>query len=100
MTNVERSSNSRTLGMVRVGWALVLLLICLSAIFPTSVGAFSTPSAILLAMVLLAVAERRKLAAHLKPGEKVTMPKSQKIVLAIFVGLLIALMFIGGLTRQ
>jgi hypothetical protein len=72
----------------------------MSGIVPASIGMFFTPFAILLAMSLLAVAERKRRAARLKPGEKITMPKIQKIFLALFVALALILVFIGGLTKQ
>lgn len=88
--------------MTKVAWLLVatLLLGSASGIVPATIGWIGTPFAILLAIFLLAIAERRRLKACLSPGEKVTMPKSQKIVLAIFGALVLALVFIGSLTKQ
>jgi membrane protein insertase Oxa1/YidC/SpoIIIJ len=88
--------------MTKAAWLLVLTLFLVSAfgIVPASFGMFFTPLAIILAMFLLAVAERKRLAARLNPGEKAKMPKMQKIFLAIFVVLALALVFIGGLTTQ
>lgn len=67
---------------------------------PVSVGYIGTPFAILLAMFLLAIAERKRLAARLRPGEKARMPKWQKIALAIYLILAVAFVFIGYLTTQ
>lgn len=88
--------------MTKAAWLLVLTLFVVSAsgIVSASIGMFFTPFAILLAMSLLAIAHRKRPAAGLKPGEKITMPKIQKIFLAIFVVLAVGLVFIGGLTRQ
>ena len=88
--------------MTKAAWLLVLTLFVVSAsgIVPASIGMFFTPFAILLAMSLLAVTERKRIAAQLKRGEKITMPKIQKIFLAIFVALALVLIFIGSLTKQ
>jgi putative copper export protein len=88
--------------MTKAAWLLVLTLFLVSAsgIVPASIGMFFTSFAILLAMSLLAVAQRKRLVAGLKQGEKITMPIIQKIFLVIFVVLAIVLIFIGGLTKQ
>lgn len=78
----------------------VLMLGSVSGIFPSFIGAYAMPFSILLAMVLLAIAQRKKLTAQLKPGEMLTMPKTQKIILVIWLVLAIGLMFIGSLTEQ
>ena len=83
-------------------WLLVaaLTLGSASGIFPPLFGAYAMSFSILLAMVLLAIAQRRKLAAQLKAGERLTMPKSQKVILFIWLALAIGLVFIGSLTKQ
>jgi hypothetical protein len=88
--------------MLKALWLLVITLfvVSVSGIVPASIGSIFVVSAILIAMVLLAIAERKRLAARLSPGEKVRMPKSQKIILAIFAALTLLLVFIGSLTKQ
>lgn len=88
--------------MIGAAWLVVLTLMFASTagFVSASIGWITTPFAIFLAMILLAIAERRKLVASSRPGRKVTMPKFQKIILAIFVALVLALVFIGGLTKQ
>jgi hypothetical protein len=88
--------------MLKALWLLVITLfvVSVSGLVPASIGSIFVVSAILIAMVLLAIAERKRLAARLGPGEKVRMPKSQKIVLAIFAALTLLLVFIGSLTKQ
>lgn len=87
---------------IRVAWlfVLTLLVVSITGILPASIGYMGTPFAILLAMFLLAIAERKRLAARLRPGEKVRMPKWQKITLAIYVILALAFVLIGHLTIQ
>lgn len=88
--------------MTKVAWLLVLALLAASVtgVLPASIGYATTPFCILLALFLLAIAERKRLAVRLGTGEKVTMPKYQKIILAIFVLLALALVSIGSLTKQ
>jgi hypothetical protein len=88
--------------MIKAIWLLVLIILVVSitGIVPANIGYIGTPLAILIAMVLIAIAKRKKLVAHLKPGEKIRMPKWQKIVVAIFVALALAFVIIGGLTKQ
>ena len=88
--------------MNKAAWLLVVMLLlgAASGIVPATIGMITTPFAILVAMFLLAIAERKRLAARLSPDEKVTMPKSQRIVLAVFVVLALGLVFIGRLTKQ
>ncbi|QLQ02049.1 MAG: hypothetical protein HZY77_03445 [Thiobacillus sp.] len=83
-------------------WILVaaLMLGSASGIYPPLFGAYAMSFSILLAMVLLAIAQRRKLAAQLKPGERQTMPKGQKVILFIWLALAIGLVLIGSLTKQ
>jgi putative copper export protein len=83
-------------------WLVVITLfvVSVSGLVPASIGSIFVASAILIAMVLLAIAERRRLAARLSPGEKLGMPKSQKIILAVFAVLILLLVFIGRLTKQ
>jgi hypothetical protein len=88
--------------MLKAAWLVVLTLwvVSVSGFVSANVGSVFVVAAILIAMVLLAIAERKRLAARLGPGEKVRMPKAQKVVLAIFVALTLLLIFIGSLTRQ
>ena len=88
--------------MLKALWLVVITLfvVSVSGLVPASIGSIFVASAILIAMVLLAIAERRRLTARLSPGEKVRMPKSQKIILAVFAVLILLLVFIGRLTKQ
>ena len=88
--------------MLKAAWLLVLTLwvVSVSGLVPASVGSAFVVAAILIAMVLLAIAERKRLAARLGPGEKVRMPKSQKIILAVLAALALLFVFIGSLTKQ
>lgn len=83
-------------------WVLVaaLMLGSASGIFPPLIGAYAMSFSIVIAMVLLAIAQKKKLAAQLRPGEKITMPRNQKIILVIWLILAVGLVFIGSLTKQ
>ena len=88
--------------MLKAVWLLVLtlLVVSVSGLVPASVGSVFVAGSILIAMVLLAIAERKRPAARLGPGEKVRMPKSQKVILAVFAALALLFVFIGSLTKQ
>lgn len=88
--------------MTKVLWFLVVALTAgaVSGVFPAQIGAIAVSFSIMLAMGLLAVANRKKLRSNLKPGEKIRMPVYQKIILAIFAVLAIGLVLIGSMTIQ
>jgi hypothetical protein len=88
--------------VIKAVWLIVVTLwvVSVAGLVPASVGSVFVVIAIFSAMVLLAIAERKRLAARLGPGEKVRMPKSQRIILAIIAALVLLLIFIGSLTKQ
>lgn len=79
---------------------VIFMLGSVSGFFSPFFSAYAMSFSILLAMVILAIAERRRLKSRLKSGEKLRMPKYQKVILAIFGALAVGLILIGGLTKQ
>jgi hypothetical protein len=77
-----------------------MVIVLFADVVPPSYGGVYVAFAILQAIFVLAAIERKRRPAHLLNCGKVAMPNLHKIILLVFIGFAVLLVFVGSLTSQ